>query len=439
MTTEIAILNKSGLALAADSAMTVTIHGPGGHDKKIHNTANKVFTLSKHAPVAAMIYDNSYLMEIPWETIIKQFRNHLARKRFSTLKQYADEFLQFLGELPISEESESRYILQGAYALSGDIRSDLDKFVALTIKAAGCVTEVEIKAKLSDLIAEQSRHFYEPTRDSGFSKEQKTQLCTKYEDRIIEAAKQIFENLPLTLCDRAEFVRAVVETALVGTRIHSGVVIAGFGEDELYPSFYNHEISGVILGRVISRLEESQTINDTNDAVIAPFAQSNDVRTFMEGMGQDITEFFEKALSEVARRYVPEKLVEGLRKTLIINDGKLMDSILHVAQEVGNGAFDEVTRRLQELKYTRYINPVLQATRFLQKGELAMMAETLVNLVSFRKQVTMEAETVGGPIDVVVITKGDGFVWIKRKSYFSPELNHRFFHNYFDHGEHDGE
>lgn len=39
-----------------------------------------------------------------------------------------------------------------------------------------------------------------------------------------------------------------------------------------------------------------------------------------------------------------------------------------------------------------------------------------------------DAETVGGPIDVVVISKGDGLVWIKRKHYFLPELNHRYFY-----------
>jgi len=43
----------------------------------------------------------------------------------------------------------------------------------------------------------------------------------------------------------------------------------------------------------------------------------------------------------------------------------------------------------------------------------------------------MAEETVGGPIDVAVISKGDGFVWIKRKHYFRPELNHCFFRNYF--------
>jgi hypothetical protein len=40
-------------------------------------------------------------------------------------------------------------------------------------------------------------------------------------------------------------------------------------------------------------------------------------------------------------------------------------------------------------------------------------------------------ETVGGPVDVAFISKGDGFVWIKRKHYFKPDLNHCFFENYY--------
>lgn len=59
------------------------------------------------------------------------------------------------------------------------------------------------------------------------------------------------------------------------------------------------------------------------------------------------------------------------------------------------------------------------------------MAETLINLTSFKRRISIGAETVGGPIDVAVITKGDGFVWIKRKHYFDKELNHSYFKNYF--------
>ena len=67
----------------------------------------------------------------------------------------------------------------------------------------------------------------------------------------------------------------------------------------------------------------------------------------------------------------------------------------------------------------------------LPKDELANMAETLVNLTSFKRRVSMSAETVGGPVDVAVISKGDGFVWIKRKHYFTKDFNPSFVTNYF--------
>jgi len=62
----------------------------------------------------------------------------------------------------------------------------------------------------------------------------------------------------------------------------------------------------------------------------------------------------------------------------------------------------------------------------LPKDELASLAEALVNLTVLKRRTSTEAETVGGPIDVAVITKGDGFVWIKRKHYFDPALNPRY-------------
>jgi len=62
----------------------------------------------------------------------------------------------------------------------------------------------------------------------------------------------------------------------------------------------------------------------------------------------------------------------------------------------------------------------------LPKDELGSMAESLVNLTKFKRRISTQQETVGGPIDVAVITKGDGFVWTKRKHYFKPELNPRY-------------
>lgn len=62
----------------------------------------------------------------------------------------------------------------------------------------------------------------------------------------------------------------------------------------------------------------------------------------------------------------------------------------------------------------------------MPKPEMANMAEALVNLTSIKRRVSKGMETVGGPIDVAVISRTEGFVWVKRKHYFPPELNLRY-------------
>ena len=46
MTAEVAVMNKSAVALAADSAVTISSEDPRQGGDKVFNTANKLFTLS---------------------------------------------------------------------------------------------------------------------------------------------------------------------------------------------------------------------------------------------------------------------------------------------------------------------------------------------------------------------------------------------------------
>ena len=68
----------------------------------------------------------------------------------------------------------------------------------------------------------------------------------------------------------------------------------------------------------------------------------------------------------------------------------------------------------------------------MEKEDLAELAENLIYLTSLKRRITPNLESVGGPIDVAVISKGDGFIWIKRKHYFNPRLNHSYFDNYLN-------
>jgi hypothetical protein len=81
----------------------------------------------------------------------------------------------------------------------------------------------------------------------------------------------------------------------------------------------------------------------------------------------------------------------------------------------------------EERKTTNYRQKILDMVDFMPKSDLANMAESLINLTSIKRRVSAESENVGGPIDVAVISKYDGFVWIKRKHYFDRELNPRYF------------
>lgn len=77
--------------------------------------------------------------------------------------------------------------------------------------------------------------------------------------------------------------------------------------------------------------------------------------------------------------------------------------------------------------FKRFVGPIVDAVRHLPTEEMAGMAEALVNLTSLKRRVSLEQETVGGPIDSAVISKGDGFVWIKRKHYFTAAFNPEYF------------
>ena len=101
----------------------------------------------------------------------------------------------------------------------------------------------------------------------------------------------------------------------------------------------------------------------------------------------------------------------------------------HVADllEIVSAVVEHFEQDLHDLLQKKHSDPIMSIVSMLPKEELAEMAETLVSLTSFKRRMTPEAETVGGPIDVAVISKGDGLVWVKRKHYFDRNLNLRYF------------
>lgn len=166
------------------------------------------------------------------------------------------------------------------------------------------------------------------------------------------------------------------------------------------------------------------TANEDEGATVLAFAQKEMVAGFMEGIDPIFKTNIRKALKQLFAAY-PGEVIKRLPKLTPAQEMKLTNDM----QKVGDDLADLFYKAIGEHSSAKHTDPVLRAVSVLPKDELASMAEALVNLTSFKRRVTFDAETVGGPIDVAVISKGDGFIWIKRKHYFKAENNPQFFRN----------
>ena len=94
-TAEVVVMNKSAIALAADSTVTIEFARLNSLERKMYNTINKPFNVSKVDPITVMFYGVANLWGMSWETIDKEYRRQLGEQPFRTLENFADELTRF--------------------------------------------------------------------------------------------------------------------------------------------------------------------------------------------------------------------------------------------------------------------------------------------------------------------------------------------------------
>ena len=427
MTAEIAIMNRYAVALAADSAVTVSTY----NNSKIYNTANKLFTLSKYHPVGIMIYGNGNLLGIPWELIIKEYRNQIKDKSFNKLFEYGKDFIKFLHNLPWDTTGDQKkYFLQMVKAyINEKILKELEKEVKKITDEKNKISEKEIIKIVNNLISTHYKDLDKRRFLKSFSNVTVNSIIKEYEQNINEIIFTYFEKIQLTkpFFEKIKKISAYLFTKEIFPSGLSGIVISGFGEKEVFPSIIDYNIETIINSKLKYFVKNKNTITTNMSAMIIPFAQTEMVVTFIEGIdpfyNKQIIDYLKKLFEEYPKYILEsiEKLDESEKKVLSSKLKKVSIELLRFFNE-----------EVSDYKSEYHISPIIDSVASLPKPELAEMAEALVNLTSFKRRVSKdEMETVGGPTDVAIISKGDGFVWIKRKHYFQPELNYHFKKNYF--------
>tara|TARA_R110001592_G_scaffold23435_7_gene91859 strand:+ start:198 stop:1037 length:840 start_codon:yes stop_codon:yes gene_type:complete len=83
----------------------------------------------------------------------------------------------------------------------------------------------------------------------------------------------------------------------------------------------------------------------------------------------------------------------------------------------GKKEAQDFIKKLQMESQVSIISPGMPLQDVINLAEY--LVETAINFAKYRPG----AQTVGGPIEIAVITRHEGFKWIKRKHYFSTDLN----------------
>lgn len=403
MTAEIAILNRSAVALAADSAVTV------GKERVWKNT-NKLFSLSSRNDIGVMIFGTGDFCGVAWEIVIKQFRKHIGPRIFKKLGDCTKEFNAFLGALnvPGSEVSNLNLYFVFLRSISQCRKASSDPKALKKRK--------QFLAEIERLTAEAQSLpivFGALTRDS-FAKAHSKTIKSFLEEQSGVHVTSIIHSKMITLC----FERARRQYK---SSFETGVVFAGYGEDEILPSIQQWSVDGKYGQAARAWIEREHDLNSEASVAsyVIPFAQSDIAYLFMEGMQLDYLEFIEKTtkglLKEKSERLIND-YVPANSRTVEVEKQNQDNKIL----------VDSLMDEFKKMRKDEAIQPMLRVISSLPKEEMAAMAEALVEITSLRRKIDSKIESVGGPVDVAVISKADGFVWIKRKHYFSMDLNHDF-------------
>ena len=420
MTAIVGILNKRAAVMAADSA--VTVNSDSG--TKIYNTATKIFRISKEHPVGVMIFDSATFMGTPWDVIFKLYRDRKGGQSFNTLEEYAKNFLHFLEEEDYfsSQKSQEKYLTDEIVAYYHRVKESVTEQFGEEVDEND-LTDEEQEKLLKNLIVENIGLITDGAQEQGVSPEFENYTLghlRSFGKECLNSLAEVCEEegLPADLRDTweqgfFEYIRSKLYFS--GT----GIVFVGYGSKDIYPSILTVYISGAFDRRMRYYFSSYETdkIDNDNTATIIPFAQADVMLTLMKGIHPGLRQYVENKHEESLQK-AKEKMLEAMKEAGCSE--KMLEKVKETDfSEVQNHYEESMSQFIQD----EFVDGIVDAVNSFNIEDMVNMAESLVSVTNLQRHISSSEESVGGPIDVAVITRSEGFIWVKHKHWMptSPD------------------
>jgi hypothetical protein len=424
MTCEVVVANRMGIALAADSAVTFT--NGNSETATYASGANKIFQLAASEPVAVMVYSSADLNRIPWEVILKRYRKELGATTFDALSLYADDLIDFIN-------SRTPKLLPPVVREAGTTSAATDAVLyALAQVMAARPRLADAAADPATLQAEWTSGFddvkhsldgvpVDPCLDPADLETLRGAVAAHLATQLLPFLNGSQEHSHLAgVVDCLALVHLGLQFLFCRPQLvlsrYTGVVVSGYGVDDFMLGFVDVHVYGFVGSRIYWRTGLSIAVNNTDkSAFIEPFARKSMVETFTQGASPEVWRAVREAFVTHAEQVATKAAAAS---GVAINQ---VDIDAAIQTELNPFTHNWAVSVLQS-----HLMPLNNVIGSLNVEELAELAETMVMLESLKEKVTSRTQGVGGPIDVAMITKSEGLVWIKRKHYFNPEINQRY-------------
>lgn len=191
-----------------------------------------------------------------------------------------------------------------------------------------------------------------------------------------------------------------------------GLFFAGYGQSDAFPKFTHIELYRVVGGKIKYRLVERYE-ESNNHAQIVPLAQPDVILTFCKGISNRFINYIPQKVESIIN-----SKIDTLPDTFTADQKGALKTILGSSKS-------DIASAISATIQNDNVKPILDSVQLIPLPEMAFLAESLVNITSLKRTFAIDGnqQTVGGPTDVAVMSKGDGFVWIKRKHYFDKQMN----------------
>ena len=402
MSVGVCIINRNGIALAADSAGTYT------GNKMFYNSMNKVFSLSKKYVYGAITYGATTIYNVSIDQVLKEFRTYLdSREHISDFFEILPLFEAFINQ----NSSYYKFDLAEANHCNGLIK---DLVVDWGNKIKTVATEVDAENKISEILNQLETVMRGSLKIDNY--DVSAYIKTTYNDyfnMLIGMIVPELNNFPTQKECFWDYICNYFNLSLTNeTNNYMGLFFAGYGHCDAFPKFTHIELYRVVGGKIKYRLVENYE-ESNNHAQIVPLAQPDVILTFCKGISNRFINYIPQKVESIIN-----SKIDALPDTFTIDQKNALKTSLSSSKA-------EIASAINTTIQNDNVKPILDSVQLIPLPEMGFLAESLVNITSLKRTFAIDGnqQTVGGPTDVAVMSKGDGFVWIKRKHYFDKQMN----------------